>query len=208
MECPHDVWSHLEPVRTLRGGRRLRVVGVDVAADHVYLGSRFAETRRRRAPDGVAVVGVAGVPWRADELVGEQFTGRVEPVPVGRRDRLAGRLPDTHLEAVQLRTGPEDDVVGRVGGPPADLDGFGVGGPGADVDALGGDGRTERHEADSAEVVDARVVDDGDMLSAGGITAGVDLALWLVEREWGHEVAYEVENALEYQRSTDVYRER
>ena len=37
-------------------------------------------------------------------------------------------------------------------------------------------------------------------------TAGIDLALWVVEREWGREVAFEVENALEYERSTDVYR--
>jgi len=60
--------------------------------------------------------------------------------------------------------------------------------------------------ATDAEVVEARVVDDGDVVTAGGITAGIDLALWVVEREWGREVAFEVENALEYERSTDVYR--
>ncbi|MFC7141705.1 DJ-1/PfpI family protein [Halosimplex aquaticum] len=58
-----------------------------------------------------------------------------------------------------------------------------------------------------ADVVDARVVDDGDVLTAGGITAGIDAALWLVEREWGHEIAFDVEDAMEYERSTDVYRE-
>ncbi|WP_123536373.1 DJ-1/PfpI family protein [Halosimplex salinum] len=57
-----------------------------------------------------------------------------------------------------------------------------------------------------AEVVDARVVDDGDVVTAGGITAGIDAALWLVEREWGHEVASDVEDTMEYERSTDVYR--
>ncbi|WP_436923114.1 DJ-1/PfpI family protein [Halosimplex amylolyticum] len=57
-----------------------------------------------------------------------------------------------------------------------------------------------------AEVIDARVVDDGDVVTAGGITAGIDAALWLVEREWGHEVAFDVEDAMEYERSTDVYR--
>ena len=56
-----------------------------------------------------------------------------------------------------------------------------------------------------ADVVDARVV-DGDIVTAGGITTGSDAALWLVEREWGHDVAYEVEDAMEYERSTDVYR--
>jgi transcriptional regulator GlxA family with amidase domain len=57
-----------------------------------------------------------------------------------------------------------------------------------------------------AEVVEARVVDDGDVLTAGGVTAGIDLALWLIEREWGHDVAYQVEDVIEHERSTDVYR--
>jgi transcriptional regulator GlxA family with amidase domain len=57
-----------------------------------------------------------------------------------------------------------------------------------------------------AEAVEARVVDDGDVLTAGGVTAGIDLALWLVEREWGHDIAYQVEDVIEHERSTDVYR--
>ncbi|WP_135366282.1 DJ-1/PfpI family protein [Halosimplex halophilum] len=57
-----------------------------------------------------------------------------------------------------------------------------------------------------AEVVDARVVDDGDVVTAGGITAGIDAALWLVEREWGVGVAAAVAETMEYERSTDVYR--
>jgi hypothetical protein len=56
------------------------------------------------------------------------------------------------------------------------------------------------------EVVKARVVDDWTVFTASGVTADIDLALWLVEREWGREVAFEVENAMEYERSTNVYR--
>lgn len=56
-----------------------------------------------------------------------------------------------------------------------------------------------------ARLVDARVVDDGDVLTAGGVTAGLDLALWLVEREWGDDTATAVAAALEYERSTDIY---
>ncbi|WP_049930218.1 DJ-1/PfpI family protein [Halosimplex carlsbadense] len=63
----------------------------------------------------------------------------------------------------------------------------------------------ELREAD-AEVVDARVVDDGDVITAGGITAGIDAALWLVEREWGSDIATTVAETMEYERSTDVYR--
>ena len=35
-----------------------------------------------------------------------------------------------------------------------------------------------------AIVVDERVVDDGDLVTSGGVTSGIDLALWLVEREF------------------------
>ncbi|HYQ69479.1 DJ-1/PfpI family protein [Actinophytocola sp.] len=45
----------------------------------------------------------------------------------------------------------------------------------------------------------ARVVDDGDIVTAGGVTSGLDLALWLVRRELGADAAVGVENQLEYQ---------
>ena len=57
-----------------------------------------------------------------------------------------------------------------------------------------------------AEVVDARVVDDGDVLTAGGITSGLDLALWLVEREAGVDLAESVAAELEYDRSGEIHR--
>ena len=45
-------------------------------------------------------------------------------------------------------------------------------------------------EAAGADVKrEARVVDDGDILTAGGVTSGIDLALWIVERERGAEAA-------------------
>ncbi|MDQ2050438.1 DJ-1/PfpI family protein [Natronolimnohabitans sp. A-GB9] len=55
-------------------------------------------------------------------------------------------------------------------------------------------------EAHAANVVDERVVDDGDVLTAGGVTAGIDLALWLVEREFGEDVASEVSAKMAYER--------
>jgi len=51
-----------------------------------------------------------------------------------------------------------------------------------------------------ADVVDARVVDDGDLVTAGGITAGIDLALHLVERSCGPAVAERVATEMEYER--------
>jgi transcriptional regulator GlxA family with amidase domain len=71
---------------------------------------------------------------------------------------------------------------------------------------------TTHHEARAdlaaagAEVIaDARVVDDGDLLTAAGITSGLDLALWLVEREAGAALAGRVADEMEYQRSPAVW---
>ena len=50
-----------------------------------------------------------------------------------------------------------------------------------------------------AELVDARVVDDGDLVTAGGVTAGLDLAFHLVEREFGAELADRVATRMEYE---------
>ncbi|MFC6753623.1 DJ-1/PfpI family protein, partial [Halorubrum tibetense] len=55
-----------------------------------------------------------------------------------------------------------------------------------------------------AEVVDARVVDDGDLLTAGGVTSGLDLALHVVEQEFGDAVAERVATVIEYDRRYTV----
>jgi transcriptional regulator GlxA family with amidase domain len=61
-------------------------------------------------------------------------------------------------------------------------------------------------EAAGADVKrDARVVDDGDILTAGGVTSGIDLALWIVERERGAELADLVAREIEHRRS-EVHR--
>jgi transcriptional regulator GlxA family with amidase domain len=47
---------------------------------------------------------------------------------------------------------------------------------------------------------EARVVDDGDVLTCGGVTSGFDLALHLVEREWGAELAEQIATLMEITR--------
>ena len=54
--------------------------------------------------------------------------------------------------------------------------------------------------------VDSRVVDDGDLVTCGGVTSGLDLALWLVEREHGPGVAAELERYLHYERRGTAWR--
>jgi transcriptional regulator GlxA family with amidase domain len=54
--------------------------------------------------------------------------------------------------------------------------------------------------ATGAQVVRDRVVDDGDLVTSGGVTSGIDLALWLVERECSAGVADAVAARMEYAR--------
>jgi transcriptional regulator GlxA family with amidase domain len=61
-------------------------------------------------------------------------------------------------------------------------------------------------EAAGALVVRARVVDDGDLVTAGGVTSGLDLALHLAERYFGAEAALAAEHELEYERRGTVWR--
>ncbi len=60
--------------------------------------------------------------------------------------------------------------------------------------------------ASGAKVINARVVDDGELVTAGGVTSGLDLALWLIERYFGSDSALAVEQRLEYQRRGTVWR--
>ena len=64
----------------------------------------------------------------------------------------------------------------------------------------------EELRAMGAEVYDARVVDDGDVLTSAGVTSGLDLALWLVERFASPALAHAVERRLEYERRGVVWR--
>jgi transcriptional regulator GlxA family with amidase domain len=61
-------------------------------------------------------------------------------------------------------------------------------------------------EAAGAQVVHARVVDDGDLVTAGGVTSGLDLVLHLAERFFGSDAALAAERELEYERRGTVWR--
>ena len=62
--------------------------------------------------------------------------------------------------------------------------------------------------AAGAEIVQERVVDDGQVITAGGVTSGLDLALWLVERFASKDVADEVARRMEHQRLGNVWRKQ
>jgi transcriptional regulator GlxA family with amidase domain len=47
------------------------------------------------------------------------------------------------------------------------------------------------------------VVDDGDVITAGGVTSGIDLALRVVERHAGRAIADAVAREIEYERRSE-----
>lgn len=62
--------------------------------------------------------------------------------------------------------------------------------------------------ATGAIPVHARVVDDGDLVTAGGVTSGLDLGLYLLERELGPRIARSVEELFEYERRGTTWHNR
>lgn len=80
---------------------------------------------------------------------------------------------------------------------------------------LVGDRRASTHHtawedltATGAQLVTDRVVDDGDLVTSGGVTSGIDLALWLVQREFSQELADRVARRMEYPRFTPTAYEK
>jgi putative intracellular protease/amidase len=68
-------------------------------------------------------------------------------------------------------------------------------------------GAIDELSAAGARVIgDARVVDDGQIVTTGGITAGLDLGLWLVQRYRGPAAAAAAAAELEYTRTGYVWR--
>jgi transcriptional regulator GlxA family with amidase domain len=61
--------------------------------------------------------------------------------------------------------------------------------------------------ATTARVIEgARMVDDGDVMTAAGVTSGIDLALHIVEQQAGAEIAGKVADEIEYERRFEVVR--
>lgn len=60
-------------------------------------------------------------------------------------------------------------------------------------------------DATGVHAVSARVVDDGDLVSSGAVTSGLDLALYLLERDFGARIALAVADLFGYERRGTVW---
>ncbi|MEV5816492.1 DJ-1/PfpI family protein [Streptomyces mutabilis] len=61
-------------------------------------------------------------------------------------------------------------------------------------------------DATGAHAIRARVVDDGDLITGAGVTSGLDLGLYLLERELGPRIAHAVEELFAHERRGTVWR--
>jgi len=59
-------------------------------------------------------------------------------------------------------------------------------------------------EERGTRTISARIVDDGDIVTAAGEDAGVDLGLWLLEREWGPANSEAVADMIECEFTSDI----
>ncbi|NBI29682.1 DJ-1/PfpI family protein [Chengkuizengella marina] len=67
---------------------------------------------------------------------------------------------------------------------------------------------TEELKTYGADLLNYRIVDDGDVITARGVSSGIDLALWIIERFAGSEIAASVENRMEYERRGVVWQRK
>jgi transcriptional regulator GlxA family with amidase domain len=115
---------------------------------------------------------------------------------------LLARVGETKLVPLmrEALANPEVIVAGVCGGSPALAMAGLLEGRNA-VTVLGMDVLA----ATGVNIARARVVDDGDLVTAGGVTSGLDLALHLLNRSYGAGVALAVEALFEYERRGTVW---
>jgi transcriptional regulator GlxA family with amidase domain len=178
----------------LGGALEVRLVGIDDAGP-VVSGTRglqlmATDMLRPEEPGFIIVPGASG-PVEGDPDV-------VVTVPV-----LIARLGATSLpDAVRRAFAAPETLVATVCGGSLALAMAGLlDGRTAVTHRLGNDVL----EATGVNVVRARVVDDGDLVSAGGVTSGLDLALYLLERHYGPQISHAVEQLFEYERRGTVW---
>ena len=176
---PFEVWSHA----ARRPQFELALVGLDGPADVTGLhGLHFKAPEGMGQPDALFVPG-GGWMNRAEKGAWAEARRGVMP------ERIAALAPSLQWIGSVCTGSMLLAEAGLVKGRPATTNR----GAWAELEAFGADLKTNR------------VVDDGTLVTAGGITCGIDLALHVVERELGADVADGIAGAMEYARDRDVW---
>jgi transcriptional regulator GlxA family with amidase domain len=183
--APYEIWSM---ARELKSGAEVQLVTLDGAKDVT-------------ASHGLRVQAQGQLGAKKPDLVVVPGGGWITRSPAGawveaQRGALPAKLAQLHREGVVMTSVCTGAMLlakaGLLKNRPATTN----------QGAL--DDLTEA----GAQVVPARVVDDGDVVTAGGVTSGLDLTLWLVERFIGVELAHALEGSLEYERRGTVWRRK
>ncbi|MBO4165271.1 DJ-1/PfpI family protein [Micromonospora antibiotica] len=178
-------------------GSALTVELVSVEGPREVVGGTRGLTLRATARLDPARPGYVVVPGASGPTTGDPDEG-VATIPV-----LLSRFADS--AAVPLRAAldnPDVTVAAVCGGSLALAMAGLIEGRHAVTHHLGMDAL----DATGVHTVPARVVDDGDLVTAGGVTSGLDLGLHILEREFGPRVAHAVETLFEYERRGTVWR--
>lgn len=145
-----------------------------------------------------SVPGCVIVPGASGRVAGDPDDG-VETIPV-----LLARAAQTELTPLLGKAfgNPEMTVAGVCGGSVVMAMSGLIEGRHAVTHHLG----LDLLDAAGVRAVAARVVDDGDLVTAGGVTSGLDLGLYLLDRWYGPRIAHAVEKLFEYERRGTVWR--
>ncbi|WP_045743891.1 MULTISPECIES: DJ-1/PfpI family protein [Actinoplanes] len=138
-------------------------------------------------------------PAVADLIVVPGASGPLDAIPPLLAQAAAGGLTPL-LKAAMDR--PETTVATVCGGSMILAMGGLLAGRHVTTHHLGLDGLG----ASGAYPINARVVDDGDLISGGAVTSGLDVGLHLVDRFLGPRVAHAVEQLFAHERRGTVWR--
>ncbi|WP_433163275.1 DJ-1/PfpI family protein [Kribbella sp. CA-247076] len=176
---PFEVWSHAAKRTELE----VALVGLDGPAEVTGLhGLQFKAPEGLGTPDALLVPG-GGWMNRAEKGAWAEARRGVMPA------RIAELAPQLRFVSAVCTGSMLLAEAGLVKGRAATTNRSAW----AELEAFGADLKTNR------------VVDDGDLVTAGGITSGIDLALHLVEREYSAEIADGIAATLEYTRDRDLH---
>ena len=192
MQAEVLIYDHFEELDALGPYDVLARAGFEIAlvtaepADRVEAANGLVVVPHRQLSERVELLVVPGGPWTARGPRGawkEVQRGVLPPIIAERHSRGA-LVASVCTGAFLLAAG------GLLDGRPATTHHD-------DLDDL---------EATAARVIrDVRVVDDGDIVTAAGVTAGIDMALWLAEKHMGAEAANRAADLLEYRPAGDVW---
>ena len=185
------LYDHFEELDAVGPYEVLAKAGFDVAfvtaepADRVTAANGMVVVPHRRLSESVELLVIPGGPWTKRRPRGtwaEVQRGALAPIIAERH--AAGATLATVCTGVFFLT-----AEGLLDGRPATTHH-------EDLDDL--------EQTDAIVVRDARVVDDGDIVTAAGVSAGIDMALWLAQRHLGAEVADRVALQIEHRRDSRV----